>query len=106
VLGSPGGSRIITSVCQTLLNVVDHGMNVQDAVSAPRFHSQWLPDEVDVEPVGFPREVVTALEARGHKVDTSHGYWSAVHAILVDPKRGLLLGAADPRAADGKAAGY
>jgi gamma-glutamyltranspeptidase len=56
--------------------------------------------------VGFPREVVTALEARGHKVDTSHGYWSAVHAILVDPKRGLLLGAADPRAADGKAAGY
>src|SRR5262249_46032459 len=103
VLGSPGGGRIITSVCQTLLNVIDHGMNVQEAVAAPRVHSQWLPDKVDVEPVGFPREVVAALEARGHRVDAGVGYWCQVHAILRDAKRGLLLGAADPRAADGKA---
>jgi gamma-glutamyltranspeptidase/glutathione hydrolase len=106
VLGSPGGSRIITSVCQTVLNIVDHGMNVRDAVAAPRVHSQWLPDEVDIEPVGFPREVVAALEARGHTVDPTYGYWSEVHAIMADAKRGLLLGAADPRAGDGRAAGY
>ena len=106
VLGSPGGSRIITSVCQTLLDIVDHGMNVRDAVAAPRVHSQWLPDQVDLEPVGFPREVVAALEARGHKVDSTYGYWSEVHAIMADVTRGLLLGAADPRAGDGKAAGY
>jgi len=106
VLGSPGGGRIITSICQVLINVIDHGMNLQDAVAAARVHSQWLPDKVDVEPVGFPRDVVAALEARGHTVDATYGYWGQVHAILFDPKRGLLLGAADPRAGDGRAAGY
>ena len=106
VLGSPGGSRIITSVAQTLLNVIGHGMNIQDAVAAPRVHSQWLPDEIDIEPVGLPHEVVAALESLGHKIDPTYGYWSQVHAIQVDLKRGLLLGGADPRAGDGKAAGY
>jgi len=48
VIGSPGGSRIITSICEAMINVIDHGMNVADAVGAPRFHSQWLPDRVDI----------------------------------------------------------
>ena len=106
VLGSPGGSRIITSVCQTIINVVDHGMNIQDAVAAARVHAQWLPDQLSLEPLGFPREVERALEARGHDLDTSYGFWGAVHAIEVDERRGLLLGAADPRSADGAAVGY
>jgi gamma-glutamyltranspeptidase / glutathione hydrolase len=106
VIGSPGGGRIITSICQVLIDVIDHGMNLEDAVAAPRVHSQWLPDKLDVEPVGFPRETVAALEARGHTVDATYGYWGQVHAIMVDAKRGLLLGAADPRAGDGRAAGY
>jgi gamma-glutamyltranspeptidase/glutathione hydrolase len=106
VIGSPGGSRIITSICEAMINVIDHGMNVADAVGAPRFHSQWLPDRVDIEPFGFPRDVVTALEARGHKVDDTYGWWGQVHAIQLDGQRSLLLGAADPRAADAKAAGY
>ena len=106
VLGSPGGSRIITSVCQTLINVIDHAMNIQDAVAAPRVHSQWVPDEIDIEPVGFPRELVAALGSLGHELDQSYGWWSQVNAIEVDSKRGLLLGGADPRAGDGKAAGH
>jgi gamma-glutamyltranspeptidase / glutathione hydrolase len=106
VIGSPGGSRIITSICEAMINVIDHGMNVADAVGASRFHSQWLPDRVDIEPFGFPHDVVVALEARGHKVDDRYGWWSQVHAIQLDATRGLLLGASDPRAGDGKAAGY
>jgi gamma-glutamyltranspeptidase / glutathione hydrolase len=106
VIGSPGGSRIITSICEAMINVIDHGMNVADAVAAPRFHSQWLPDRIDVEPFGFPRDVVVALEARGHVVSDTYGWWGQVHAIMADTTRGLLLGAADPRAGDGRAAGY
>jgi gamma-glutamyltranspeptidase/glutathione hydrolase len=106
VLGSPGGSRIITSVCQTLVNVVDHRMNIQDAVAAARVHAQWLPDQLSLEPLGFPPEVRRALEARGHDLDMTYGFWGAVHAIEVDERSGLLLGAADPRSADGAAVGY
>jgi gamma-glutamyltranspeptidase/glutathione hydrolase len=106
VLGSPGGSRIITSLCQVLLNVIDFGMGLQDAVVAPRFHSQWLPDRLDVEPIGFPRDVLDALTARGHSVYTKYGFWSEVQAIQVDAQRGLLLGAADPRWGASATAGY
>jgi gamma-glutamyltranspeptidase / glutathione hydrolase len=103
VLGSPGGSRIITTVLQVLVNVVDFGMTVQEAVDAPRFHHQWLPDEIRLERQGFPADVTMALEAMGHSltVDANMG---DVHAIMVDDT-GLRLGASDPRL-DGRTVGY
>jgi gamma-glutamyltranspeptidase/glutathione hydrolase len=104
VLGSPGGSRIITTVLQVVLNVIDHGMNVQEAVDAPRFHHQWLPEEIRVERRGFPADVIRALEARGHKVVAGYDMGD-VHAILIDPKTGMRFGASDPRM-DGRTVGY
>ena len=104
VVGSPGGSRIITTVLQVVLNVVDFKMTVQEAVDAPRFHHQWLPDVIRLERQGFPADVVTALEAMGHTttVDADMG---DVHAIMIDPVTGLRLGASDPRQ-DGRTLGY
>ncbi|MFG1294879.1 gamma-glutamyltransferase [Xanthobacter variabilis] len=80
VLGSPGGPRIVTSVVQTILNVIDHGMNVQEAVDAPRIHHQWLPDVIYAEPYALSPDTVRLLEARGHKVAVQRP-WSAVEAI-------------------------
>ena len=104
VVGSPGGSRIITTVLQVVLNVVDFKMTVQEAVDAPRFHHQWLPDVIRLERQGFPADVVAALEAMGHTttVDADMG---DVHAIMIDPVTGLRLGASDPRQ-DGRTLGY
>jgi gamma-glutamyltranspeptidase/glutathione hydrolase len=96
VVGSPGGSTIITVVCQVVLNVIDHKMNVQDAVIAPRVHSQWLPDELLVEPLGVPKDVVEALTVKGHTVKQDY-FLGQVHAIFVDTKRGMLFGAIVPR---------
>jgi len=104
VTGSPGGSRIITTVLQTILNVVDFGMNVQEAVDAPRFHHQWLPDRIEIEGRGFPADVVRRLEALGHVVSVTEDMGD-VHAILVDPATSLRMGASDPRM-DGLALGY
>lgn len=104
VAGSPGGSRIITTVLQVLMNVIDHQMDVQEAVDAARFHHQWLPDEIRIERRGFPVDVVRALEAMGHKVKPG-GDMGNVHAILVEPKTLVRLGASDPRA-DGRTVGY
>jgi gamma-glutamyltranspeptidase/glutathione hydrolase len=103
VTGSPGGPRIITTVLLTLLNVIDYGMNVQQAVSAPRFHPPWVPDKLYVEPA-TPSDVVRALERRGHTVEISERNWSAAEAIVVDPKTGWHYGGSDPRR-DGLAAG-
>ena len=83
VVGSPGGPRIITAVFETVLNVIDHGMDVQEAVAAPRVHHQWLPDALYAERAALAADVVTALEQRGWEVDESAGYWSRVDAILV-----------------------
>ena len=102
--GSPGGPRIITTALLTLLYVVDFGLDVQEAVAAPRFHHQWRPDVLRLEP-DFPRDVVRALEARGHPVEVSKRHWSSAQAIVRDPETGLLWGGSDPRA-DGLAAGY
>jgi gamma-glutamyltranspeptidase/glutathione hydrolase len=104
ILGSPGGSRIITTVLQVLMNVLDHGMNVQQAVDAPRFHHQWLPDELKIERLGFPADVVRNLEALGHKVAPTFDMGD-VHAIFVDPATGMRHGASDPRM-DGRTIGY
>ncbi len=104
IVGSPGGSRIITTVLQVILNVIDFGMDVQEAVDAPRFHHQWLPDEIRIERRGFPLDVIRNLEAMGHKV-VAQGEMGDVHAIYVDPKTGMRYGASDPRM-DGRTVGY
>jgi gamma-glutamyltranspeptidase/glutathione hydrolase len=104
VVGSPGGSRIITTVLQVIVNVLDHGMNVQEAVDAPRFHHQWLPDNIRIERQGFPTDVVSALEALGHKVQAQENMGD-VHAIWIDPATNIRYGASDPRM-DGRTLGY
>lgn len=97
VLGAMGGSAIITSVAQTILNVVDHGMNIQEAVSAPRIHEQWLPDEISYEKQGLAFDVLDNLVKMGHKIQESVGYRAEVNAILICPKTGMFFGGADPR---------
>lgn len=101
ILGGPGGGRIITSVLQTILNVVDFGLNIQDAVDRPRFHHQWRPDKLTMEP-GFSPDTLALLERRGHSVETTAPA-SSIFAILA--KDGHLEGAADGRGY-GKAEGY
>jgi gamma-glutamyltranspeptidase/glutathione hydrolase len=103
VLGSPGGPRIITTVANILMGVVDYGMNLQEAVNASRFHHQWLPDEVYVER-GTAPDTVTMLQQMGHRV-VNEDYWSDAECIAVDLKTGERLGASDVRN-NGKAVGY
>ncbi len=98
VVGSPGGSTIITSVFQTILNVVEHGMNMQEAVAASRFHSQWLPDMVYYEKGGFSDSLKQQLETMGHKLKERSSI-GRVDAILCLPD-GTLEGGADPRGDD------
>ena len=102
VAGAPGGSRIITAVLQVVLNVIDHRMSLADAVSAPRIHHQWLPDEVVVER-GVTAAAVQALEARGHRV-TVRPPMTAVNAIVIAPTG--LVGAADTRTRGALAVGH
>ncbi len=101
VVGGPGGSKIISSVLQVILNVVDFGMNVQDAVDAPRFHHQWQPDVITIEK-GFSPDSIKILESLGHKVESSNSV-ARIEAIVVD--KGWLQGGADGRGY-GKAEGY
>jgi gamma-glutamyltranspeptidase/glutathione hydrolase len=103
VTGSPGGPTIINTVLNILLNVIDYKMGVQQAVDAPRFHNQWLPDELRVEP-GFSPDTLALLKARGPNVGPARGFPGDAPYIAVAPD-GLLLGAADPRMG-GQAAGY
>ncbi len=105
VLGTPGGPTIINSVLEVFLNVVDHGMNIRQAVEAPRLHHQWMPDEVVCEPKGFPQGTLDALEAMGHKLSRRREPIGEFAAILIDPQTGQRTGWADPRAPDGLAAG-
>lgn len=103
VVGTPGGSTIMTSVFQTILNVVDFGMDMQEAVSAPRFHHQWLPEEVAVEKQAISKPVRHALSTTGYKLVNRRAI-GRVDAILVLPD-GTLQGGADPRG-DDVALGY
>ncbi|MGE5206182.1 MAG: gamma-glutamyltransferase [Chlamydiota bacterium] len=104
VLGSPGGPRIITTVANILLGVVDYGMNLQEAVDAPRFHHQWMPDTIFLEK-GFSPDTIKLLQEMGHKV-TQQGYWSDGECIEIDSTTGERLGATDERNVSGAAIGY
>ena len=97
----PGGSRIPPTVLEVITNVIDRQMDIAAAVSAPRLHQQWLPDEVFVEP-GLPPDVVHGLEARGDKV-TEQAPWGSANSIMVTPDG--LAGAADPRSRGALAVG-
>jgi gamma-glutamyltranspeptidase / glutathione hydrolase len=126
VLGSPGGSRIITIVVETIMNVVDHGMQVQEAVNAPRLHHQWLPDQITVEPFALSPDTAKLLTGMGHKI-VEQAPWGAAEAILIGPAEdttatqatsgndamvgskpvpGRLYGAHDDRRPAGAAVGY
>jgi gamma-glutamyltranspeptidase / glutathione hydrolase len=103
VLGSPGGPTIITTVANVLMGVVDYGLDIQEAVNAPRFHHQWLPDQIRAEDRISP-DTIHLLEAKGHKIRIDH-FWGDGECIEVDPKTGERLGASDGRN-NGKAVGY
>jgi gamma-glutamyltranspeptidase/glutathione hydrolase len=102
VTGSPGGSRIISTVLQVIVNVLDYDMTIADAVAVPRLHHQWLPDEVRAEH-GFSKDVIAGLRARGHIVVMPMGQTSA-NSIAITPDG--FLGAADPRTRGSSATGY
>jgi gamma-glutamyltranspeptidase/glutathione hydrolase len=111
VLGSPGSSRIITTVALAIMGVVDYGMNIQEAIDAPRFHNQWMPDVLSVE-AWFAPDAVHALEKMGYKIVSGQyedgnwsPYWSDAECIAIDPQTGERLGASDGRS-NGKPIGY
>jgi gamma-glutamyltranspeptidase/glutathione hydrolase len=113
VVGTPGGSRIITAVTHTILNVIDYGMNVQEAVDAPRFHQQWLPDVTNVDTFGVSPDTRRILEGMGHKLaapqPANHLAAILVGAPSLEGKQvgnNRLYGANDPRRNTGLAKGY
>jgi gamma-glutamyltranspeptidase/glutathione hydrolase len=104
--GSPGGSRIITTVLQVISNVIDHGMNIAEATAARRVHHQWLPDKLFVEE-GLSPDTLKLLRERGHEVAVRNAMGSTQSIMLVDVDGGrVFLGASDPRRSGALAAGY
>jgi gamma-glutamyltranspeptidase / glutathione hydrolase len=104
VTGSPGGRTIINTVIMTLLNVIDFGMNAQEAVDAGRIHHQWLPDRLSVERFGFSADTINQLKTMGHDVREVGGQGVA-EVIVFNQKDNMLEGGVDRRASDGGAAG-
>jgi gamma-glutamyltranspeptidase/glutathione hydrolase len=118
ILGTPGGSRIITTVLQTILNVVDFQMNIQEAVDAPRIHNQWLPDVTNVEPYAVSPDTRKILESMGYRFENSQPINHVAAIIVGAPSlagtalggtaigRNRFYGANDPRSGTGQALGY
>jgi gamma-glutamyltranspeptidase/glutathione hydrolase len=104
-VGSPGGPTIINTALCVITNVIDYGMNIQQAIDAPRIHHQWLPDELVFEPYGLSGDTQTALTNRGHKLAKPRTLGDA-EGIMIEEKTGIRLGATDPRRSDGLAVGY
>jgi gamma-glutamyltranspeptidase / glutathione hydrolase len=105
VTGSPGGRTIINTALETIVDVVDFGMNAQEAVDAPRFHHQWLPDRIDFEKYGFSPDTVRELERRGHTLREGRGSQGVAQVIVFNAKEDMLEGGTDRRASDGAAIG-
>lgn len=103
--GSPGGKTIINTTMQTILNIVDHGMTIAEAIEAPRIHHQWLPDQTRIERRGLSLDTLRLYQEFGHTVREVRGIGSAM-GVYRDPETGVLSGAADSRAADGGVAAY
>jgi gamma-glutamyltranspeptidase/glutathione hydrolase len=100
VVGTPGGSTIITAVAQTILNAYEHELSMQDAVNAPRFHHQWLPDTVVFEPEGFSKNTLSTLKEKGYLINEERtriiGKVDAIRVL----ENGQLEAGADPRGDD------
>jgi len=108
VLGSPGGPTIITTVANIFMGRVDYGLNIQQSVNAPRFHDQWMPDQIQIEGTGISPDTIGILERMGHKIKRGSEdgpYWGDAECIAVDETTGELLGASDGRN-HGQAVGY
>ncbi len=105
VIGTPGGSTIMTTVLQVIVNVIDFRMTIQEAIDAPRVHHQWLPDRLMYEERALSQDAVDNLRAMGHTLRMRENTTGLAEGILFDRKRGLLLGATDPRGY-GDAVGY
>ena len=105
-VGSPGGPTIINTVLDVITDVIDYGMNIQQAIDAPRIHHQWLPDELVFEPYGLSGDTQRVLTARGHKLVDKPRYLGDAEGIMIEEKTGMRLGATDPRRSDGLAVGY
>ena len=103
-LGARGGPRIISAVIQSVINVIDFGMNIQQAIDAPRIHHQWLPDEVMYEQYGMSADTMQILPGYGHKFGSRPGNIASATGIMIDDD-GVRLGAIDSRS-DGVAVGY
>jgi len=103
VTGSPGGRTIINTALETILNVVDFGMNAQEAIDAPRFHHQWLPDRIDYEKYGLSPDTVKELERRGQTLRVGRGGQGVAQVIVYNAKDDVVEGGTDRRVADGAA---
>lgn len=104
VTGSPGGARIITTVLQVIMNMIDHDMNVAEASTVARVHHQWLPDELRIEE-GISLDTQRALQAKGHVISLQE-VMGSTQSVMKDPETGFLLGASDPRRAGAATVGY
>lgn len=110
ILSTPGGSTIPTQLVTTIQNVIDYDIPLQNAVNAPRFHMQWLPDVIFRESAAFSKETLKQLEQMGYQFKLGGPFdtprWGKVTAIQIDPKTAVITGAVDERASTGSAAGY
>ncbi len=104
-IGSPGGPTIINTVMQVLTDIIDYGMNIQQAIDAPRVHHQWLPDQITYEPMGLAPDVLNRLREMGHRFVEHPRYMGDCEGIMIEDKTGVRLGGSDPRL-DGRSVGY
>jgi gamma-glutamyltranspeptidase / glutathione hydrolase len=103
-VGSPGGPTIINTVTQVIVNIIDHGMNIQQAIDWPRVHHQWMPDQIVYEPYGLVPDVLNRLKLMGHQFGNQR-YMGDAEGVMIEVKTDVRLGGSDPRL-DGKSIGY
>ena len=109
IIGSPGGSTIITVVLQVIMNVIDFNMNIQEAVDAPRIHDQWLPDKIYYEKYAIVKDVAVNLKKMGYTLADVHNRFRILgiaEGIMIDNNNHIIYGASDPRGGGGSAMGY